>query len=78
MQRLATPVQVPGIGGTLLVDPTTSVLLAPLTLPAPAGTATTAFAIPVQPGLLGFDLYTQGLVWGATLAFTPAVHERVL
>ncbi len=78
VQRRATPLPVPGIRGTLQVDLTTSALLPLLTLPAPAGTATSTFAIPVQPGLLGFDLYVQGLVFGATLAFTPAVHERVL
>jgi hypothetical protein len=78
VQPRSAPLAVPGIGGTLQVDLTVSALLPLLTLPAPAGTATTTFAIPVQPGLLGFDLYLQGLVFGTGIAFTPVVHERVL
>jgi hypothetical protein len=76
--RPGGPLAVPGIGGALQIDLTVAVLLPFLLLPAPSGTALSTFAIPIQPGLLGFDLHGQGLVLTTTAAFTPAVHERVL
>jgi hypothetical protein len=76
LQPRFAPLAVPGIRGTLQIDLAVSALLPALTLQGPA---TSTFAIPLQPGLLGFDLYMQGLLFTTTtIAFTPAVHERVL
>jgi hypothetical protein len=73
-----TPLRVPGIGGTLQIDMTTAVLLAPMVFPAPGGTGVATFPVPAQAGLLGFDLYAQGLLLNTAAMFTPAVHERIL
>ncbi|MFK7743073.1 MAG: hypothetical protein AB8H80_22355 [Planctomycetota bacterium] len=68
----------PGIAGTLQIDLLASVSLAALALPATTGTAVSTSAIPAQPDLLGIDLFAQGLIFAAKLAWTPAVHERIL
>jgi hypothetical protein len=73
-----TPLRVPGIGGTLQIDMTTAVLLAPMVFPATVGTGVATFPVPAQAGLLGFDLYAQGLLLNTAAMFTPAVHERIL
>lgn len=78
LARRPSPLRVPGIAGSLQIDMTTAVLLPALVFPAPTGTATSAFAIPVQPGLLGFDLHGQGLMLNTAAMFSPAIHERIL
>lgn len=78
LDRRSTPLAVPGFEGTLQIDLLQSVLLPFLALPAPSGTATSSFAIPNAPHLLGFDLYAQGLVLAGKIAWTPATHERIL
>ena len=78
LQRRFTPLAVPGIRGLLQIDLTTSIAMPLLAFPATTGTAVSSFSIPAIPGLLGFDLYAQGLVFGPTPGWTPAVHERVL
>ncbi|MCU0862982.1 MAG: VCBS repeat-containing protein [Planctomycetes bacterium] len=78
LARRPTPLRVPGIAGSLQIDMTTAVLLPALVFPAPNGTATSAFAIPLQPGLLGFDLHGQGVMLNTAAMFSPAIHERIL
>lgn len=74
----ASPLAVAGIRGTWQLDITTTATLPLVNLPAPSGTAESTLAIPTLPGLVGLDLYVQGLTLGATPGFTPALHERIL
>lgn len=78
LQKRYTPLAIPGISGWLQIDLTTAVALPYLIFPATTGLATSSFAIPNIPGLLGFDLYAQGLVFSPEPGWTPAVHERVM
>lgn len=78
LQKRYTPLAVPGIRGLLQIDLNTAVAMPYLVFPATTGLATSSFAIPNIPGLLGFDLYAQGLVFAAQPGWTPPVHERVM
>ena len=78
LQDRSAPLHIAGIAGTWQLDINSSVVLPPLSLPAPAGTAETVVAVPMQPALIGLDLFAQGLILGASPAFTPVVHERIL
>jgi len=77
LARRSTPLPVPGFEGLLQIDLLQSALLPHLVLAAPNYTAESTFAIPVLAGLLGIDLYAQGLLLTEVAAWTPAVHERI-
>jgi hypothetical protein len=49
-------------------------------MPAPTGTATLSVAVPPLPDLVGFEIFVQGLAFGAGKVdgFTNAVEERIL
>ncbi|MCB9879157.1 MAG: VCBS repeat-containing protein [Planctomycetes bacterium] len=78
LARRSTPLSVPGFEGTLQIDMTQAVLMPVLPLSAPGGTADSAFAIPNAPVLRGFDLFAQGVIFTTRVAWTPAIHERIL
>lgn len=74
----SAPLPIGGIAGEWQLDINTTVTLPLLVLPAPAGTAESVVAVPAWPGLIGLDLYAQGLLLGGAPGFTPVVHERIL
>jgi hypothetical protein len=68
--------------GRLRLDPASLVVLPPLTLPAPAGTATLPLPIPNDPSLVGRTLHVQALVLHtldlADARFTNVLAERIV
>ena len=48
--------------GTLRLDPSLMLALPALNVPQPAGTASTSFALPNNPSLIGAIVYAQALV----------------
>ena len=48
--------------GTLFLDPSTIVNLAPVAIPQPAGMSTLSFLVPNVPSLVGMSLYAQALI----------------
>jgi hypothetical protein len=72
---LGNPIAIPGINGTLDLDPL-SLIGAPIfvgTVP-PAGVLTTPLTVPADPALIGAAIFTQTLRVGAVLEFDNALR----
>lgn len=74
----AVPLAVPGLRGTWQLDPNSAIVLPLLSLPSPTGTAVLQIAIPPVPGLVGLELYIQGILLGSTAGFSPGIAERIM